>query len=228
MLGTIVNVIAVLAGGSLGLLLNKRLPQRFVRIFFQVIGLFTLFLGISMALDTTHVMHMIVALISGSLIGELLRLASLFDRMGEYLKHKLKFKDERFYPPGQNGDNKAMAQTISKSLQTKVNSGTTIRILTNPPNYDLGETDNARGNIRKFLDWCKAGCESDTGYTVNYFGTHFRTPGARYIPTSSDVTWEIYDREIRNGQAVILSLQLSLVVWAECWLIWSQPLCSVR
>lgn len=96
MLGTIVNVIAVLVGGSLGLLLNKRLPQRFVRIFFQVIGLFTLFLGISMALDTTHVMHMILALISGSLIGELLRLDSLFDRMGEYLKNKLKFKNERF------------------------------------------------------------------------------------------------------------------------------------
>ncbi|RLD37962.1 MAG: DUF554 domain-containing protein, partial [Bacteroidetes bacterium] len=49
MLGTIVNVITVVAGSALGLALNKRLPKRFIRIFFQVVGLFTLFLGISMA-----------------------------------------------------------------------------------------------------------------------------------------------------------------------------------
>jgi len=96
MLGTIVNVIAVIAGGSLGLLLNKKLPDRFVRIFFQVIGLFTLFLGFSMAFETTHVMHMIIALITGSLIGELLRLDYLFDSMGEFLKKKMKFRNERF------------------------------------------------------------------------------------------------------------------------------------
>jgi uncharacterized membrane protein YqgA involved in biofilm formation len=96
MLGTIINVIAVIAGGSIGLLLNKKLPERFVRIFFQVIGLFTLFLGFSMAFETTHVLHMIIALITGSLVGELLRLGQLFDRMGDYLKTKLKFKNARF------------------------------------------------------------------------------------------------------------------------------------
>jgi len=96
MLGTIVNVIAVIAGGSLGLVLNKKLPNRFVRIFFQVIGLFTLFLGISMALETSHMLHMIIALITGSLIGELVRLDHMFDKMSEFLKKKLKFRNERF------------------------------------------------------------------------------------------------------------------------------------
>ncbi|PLW96778.1 MAG: DUF554 domain-containing protein [Marinilabiliales bacterium] len=96
MLGTIVNVIAIIAGGSIGLLLHKKLPGRFITIFFQVIGLFTLFLGFSMAFETTHVMHMIISLITGSLIGELLRLDYLFDHMGDYLKTKLKFKNTRF------------------------------------------------------------------------------------------------------------------------------------
>ncbi|MCB2207460.1 MAG: DUF554 domain-containing protein [Bacteroidetes bacterium] len=96
MLGTIVNVFAVIAGGSLGLVLNKKLPDRFIRIFFQVIGLFTLFLGFSMAFETTHVLHMIIALITGSLIGELMRLDRLFDHMGYYLKTKFKFKNARF------------------------------------------------------------------------------------------------------------------------------------
>ena len=40
MLGTIVNVITVLVGGSIGLIINKKLPDRYVKIFFQVIGLF--------------------------------------------------------------------------------------------------------------------------------------------------------------------------------------------
>lgn len=96
MLGTFVNVIAIVVGGSLGLLLNKKLPGRFVKIFFQVIGLFTLFLGFSMALETTHVMHMILALISGSLLGELMRLDRFFEKLGEYLKKKFKFRNERF------------------------------------------------------------------------------------------------------------------------------------
>lgn len=96
MIGTIVNVIAVVAGGSLGLLLNKKLPERFVSIFFQVIGLFTLFLGISLALKTTHVLHMIMALISGALVGEALGLEGLTGKSSEWLKHKLKIRNARF------------------------------------------------------------------------------------------------------------------------------------
>ena len=48
--GTIVNVLAVLAGSALGLLFHARLPQRFVDNLFQAIGLFTLALGINFAL----------------------------------------------------------------------------------------------------------------------------------------------------------------------------------
>ncbi len=96
MLGTIVNVLTILAGGSLGLLLNKRLPERFIKIFFQVIGLFTLFLGFSMALETSHVMHMIMALITGALIGEGLRIDQWFEQWGNSLKKKIKTGNERF------------------------------------------------------------------------------------------------------------------------------------
>ena len=96
MLGTIINVLAVLVGGSLGLLLNKKLPERFVTIFFQVIGLFTLFLGFSMALETTRVMHMVMALVTGGLIGEGLRIDRWFGKMGDALKKKIKTGNERF------------------------------------------------------------------------------------------------------------------------------------
>ncbi len=96
MLGTIVNVITVLIGGLIGLLLNKKLPDRFVRIFFQVIGLFTMALGVMMTIKTTHVMHLVMALISGALIGELLRLDSIMEKLGERMKSRLKIGSEKF------------------------------------------------------------------------------------------------------------------------------------
>ncbi len=96
MIGTIVNVITMIAGSAIGLALNKKLPTRFIRIFFQIVGLFTLFLGISMALKTTHVLHMIFALITGAVIGELLRLDKAMERFGIFLKTRLKIGNERF------------------------------------------------------------------------------------------------------------------------------------
>ena len=96
MIGTLVNIIAIVAGGTIGLLLNKRLPDRFVRIFFQVIGLFTLYLGMSMALETTHVLHMIMALIIGALIGEALNLQKGAEQISGFLKTRLNIGNENF------------------------------------------------------------------------------------------------------------------------------------
>ncbi len=96
MIGTIVNVAAVLAGSTIGLFLNKSLPERFVKIFFQVMGIFTIFLGISMALKSTHVLHMVMALITGSLIGEWLNLQKGMERFGDWIKGKIKLKNNKF------------------------------------------------------------------------------------------------------------------------------------
>jgi uncharacterized membrane protein YqgA involved in biofilm formation len=65
-----------------------------VKIFFQVMGIFTLFLGISMALKSTHVLHMVMALILGSLIGEALNLQLLMERFGDQVKRKIKIGNE--------------------------------------------------------------------------------------------------------------------------------------
>ncbi len=96
MTGTIVNVVAVLLGSLVGLLLNKSLPERFVKIFFQVMGIFTVFLGVSMALKSTHVLHLVIALISGSLIGEALNLQKGMGRFSAWIKSKIKSKNDKF------------------------------------------------------------------------------------------------------------------------------------
>ena len=96
MLGTIVNVITVLIGGTLGMLLNKKLPERFVRIFFQVIGLFTLALGLMMAIKTTHMLHIVVALITGALVGEGLHLQRRMEKLGDFVKARLRIGNAKF------------------------------------------------------------------------------------------------------------------------------------
>ncbi|QOJ78668.1 DUF554 family protein [Infirmifilum lucidum] len=49
MLGTLVNTVAVLVGSTLGVLAGKRIPSRVVSFLPEVIGLFTVSPGISMA-----------------------------------------------------------------------------------------------------------------------------------------------------------------------------------
>ncbi len=96
MTGTLVNVAAVLAGSLLGLLIKNRMPKRLTEIVFQVLGLFTLFLGVSMALETNHLIYLIFSLLLGGISGELIRLEERMDRFGDFLKRKLPGNNERF------------------------------------------------------------------------------------------------------------------------------------
>ncbi len=96
MTGTIINVLAIIAGSTLGLLLNNKLPQRFVTIFFQAIGLFTIYLGFSMAMETTHVFHMLLALITGGLVGEMLQIQKYTERLGDRIKARFNIGGEKF------------------------------------------------------------------------------------------------------------------------------------
>lgn len=74
MVGTIVNTVAVVAGGLIGMGLHRSLPQRFIDITFQVLGVFTLFIGIQMAMESNQPLVLIMSLLLGSLLGEALHL----------------------------------------------------------------------------------------------------------------------------------------------------------
>jgi len=96
MIGTLVNVAAVLAGSLVGVMFKSRLPERYVNIFFQVIGLFTLYLGFSMALKSTHVLQLVFSLIIGSLIGEWIRIDRDMEKFADWVKTKFKNSHDRF------------------------------------------------------------------------------------------------------------------------------------
>ncbi len=95
-LGTVVNAITVTAGASIGLIIKKHLPQRIITIVFQAIALFTVFIGVKMALASTHILIMILSLVFGGLTGEIIRLEENTEILVNKLKSKFKLKNEQF------------------------------------------------------------------------------------------------------------------------------------
>lgn len=96
MIGTLVNVGAVILGGSIGLLFRAKIPERLFKIVFQAIGVFTLYLGISMALKASELLIMVFSLVLGSLLGELLRLEERVEKLSESLKKRVGSGDANF------------------------------------------------------------------------------------------------------------------------------------
>ena len=96
MIGTLVNAATVIVGGIIGLLLKQHISHRFSTIFFQAIGLFTIVLGLKMALQSEHVIVLILSLIVGAFVGETIHLDQQVERLGTYVKKHLKVGNEKF------------------------------------------------------------------------------------------------------------------------------------
>jgi len=96
MIGTFVNASTVIVGGVIGLVLKQHISHRISTIFFQAIGLFTIILGIKMALQSEHVVVLIFSLIVGSFVGETMHLDRQVERLGIYIKSHLKVGNDKF------------------------------------------------------------------------------------------------------------------------------------
>lgn len=96
MIGTLVNAAAILVGSIIGLIIHAHLSDRIKNIVFQAIGLFTIFLGISMALKSNQYLILIFSLVIGSIIGEWINIENLTNKLGDKLKKILKSKNEKF------------------------------------------------------------------------------------------------------------------------------------
>ena len=94
-MGTIFNTIAVLVGGTVGILLKKGMPERFRKIVFDatatavfLIGLTGVMSGALVAaedgsISSQYVLILLLSLASGAVVGELLRIDRGFDKIAE-------------------------------------------------------------------------------------------------------------------------------------------------
>jgi uncharacterized membrane protein YqgA involved in biofilm formation len=96
MWGNLINAASIIAGGLIGTVFHRTLPQRYQVIIFQGMGLFIVALGISMSIKMEHVLISVFSMLLGGLTGELLKIDKQINTFGEWLKRSLKFKTEKF------------------------------------------------------------------------------------------------------------------------------------
>jgi uncharacterized membrane protein YqgA involved in biofilm formation len=89
MTGTLLNIATVLLGGSLGLLLGGRLPERLKATVTAGMGLFTAAIGIQMFLKTQNPLIILGSLILGALLGEWWRIEDGLRGLGTIFERRL-------------------------------------------------------------------------------------------------------------------------------------------
>ena len=101
MLGTIVNCAAILAGGGLGLLLKKGLPQKLSDTIMQGVALICIYIGIDGALEGENVLLATIAMVAGGILGTLLDLDGRIGSLAHWLEKRI-VKEEK--PGGTFGE----------------------------------------------------------------------------------------------------------------------------
>ena len=101
MLGTVINVAAVLAGGSIGLLIKKGLPKRLEESILAALGLGTGLIALNGVLASMFTaapdgslqdsggLLLLVSLVAGTAVGELLRIDDRLNGLGDLAERKL-------------------------------------------------------------------------------------------------------------------------------------------
>ena len=87
-LGTLINTATVLVGGSVGLIIGDRIPERIRTIVVQVIGLVTLGLGLSDVLKTHNMVFPLVGMVLGAIVGEALNIERQLEGIGEVIRRR--------------------------------------------------------------------------------------------------------------------------------------------
>lgn len=89
-MGTIINVGAIILGGLIGLILRGRFPERITQTALQVMGLFTILVGIQMALQGQEPILILISLASGAILGEIIRIEDGLEHLGKWIETQLK------------------------------------------------------------------------------------------------------------------------------------------
>ena len=88
MLGTIVNVIAVVVGTAIGTLLRHAIPEKIQKIIMQAVGLGVVSIGVISAIQTENPVLFIISLALGASVGRAIGIESRLEQAGDKLQKK--------------------------------------------------------------------------------------------------------------------------------------------
>ena len=128
MLGVIVNAVAVLVGGIIGVVFNKGIKDKYANAIMKAIGLVVILIGIKTAIDSDDTLCVIICLVLGTAIGELLNI----DRGINLLGDKVKAKVEK----GKNGQSRFTEAFVTTCILFCVGSMTIVGSLEAGINHD--------------------------------------------------------------------------------------------
>lgn len=131
MIATIVNVIAIIIGGTVGVLFGNKIEERFTKAIMVVMALITAVIGIQSSVQTSNTLILVVCLVLGTVIGVAIKLDDKINDAGEKIKEKL--SDSKF-ATGRFGDAFVTASilfgvgsmTILGSIQAGINHNYSI------------------------------------------------------------------------------------------------------
>ncbi|HZK57582.1 MAG TPA: DUF554 domain-containing protein [Clostridia bacterium] len=95
MLGTIVNVVAIAVGGTIGILLKKGIPEKYKATMMQGMGLSVSIIGLSGALETENILLLVFSMAMGVIIGEAAKIEDRLEGLGKWLENKFGNKESK-------------------------------------------------------------------------------------------------------------------------------------
>lgn len=93
LLGTIVNSLAVLIGGIIGILFKNVIPEKLSDALLKAAGLAVITVGIKLSLVGENLTLLIMSIIIGTAIGELINIEGKLDKFGLFVESKMKNKN---------------------------------------------------------------------------------------------------------------------------------------
>jgi uncharacterized protein len=95
MIGTLINFATVMLSGVLGLVIGERMPERIKAIVIASIGLITAVMGIASGIATANPLIPLLALVIGSVIGEVINIDKGINVLGDWLKKRFTRPDSQ-------------------------------------------------------------------------------------------------------------------------------------
>lgn len=96
MLGTIINSLAIVVGALMGSFLKGRFPENISTTLMQGLSLVVMLIGLSMALETKNLLIVTLSIVSGAVLGEIMRIEERLNRLGENLEKRFGGSDGDF------------------------------------------------------------------------------------------------------------------------------------
>ncbi|MBQ8474574.1 MAG: DUF554 domain-containing protein [Clostridia bacterium] len=88
MVGVLVNTVAVMIGSLIGLIFKKGIPQKYADALMVGLGLCTVYVGISGALDGKNVLIAILSIVAGTVVGTLIDIDKWLNSFGDLVEEK--------------------------------------------------------------------------------------------------------------------------------------------